>query len=67
MHESLLLTYFHIPSVFHNQRPYNGYCELYSGWNIDFTLKTTAQQDCFFISLVEQFGLTELRSTFDSN
>ena len=39
MHESSLLTYLHIPSVFHNKRPCNGYHELYSGRNIDFTLK----------------------------
>ena len=52
MHESSLLTYLHIPSLFHNQRLCNGYRELRSGWNIDFTLKTTAQQDRFFISLV---------------
>ena len=38
MHESSLLTYMHIPSVFHNQRPCNGYRELYSRRNIDFTL-----------------------------
>ena len=46
MHETLLLTYLHIPSVFHNQRP--SYRKLYSGRNIDFTLKTTAKQDRFF-------------------
>ena len=39
MHESSLLTYLHIPSVFHNQHPCNGDRELYSGRNIDFTLK----------------------------
>ena len=39
MHESSLLMYLHIPSVFHNQRPCNGDRELYSGRNIDFTLK----------------------------
>ena len=39
MHESSLSTYLHIPSGFHNQRPCNGYRELYSGRNIDFILK----------------------------
>ena len=39
MHESSLLTYYHNPSVFHCQRPCNGYHELYSWQNIDFTLK----------------------------
>ena len=38
MHESSLLTYLHIPSVFHNQHPCNGYRELYSRRNIDVTL-----------------------------
>ena len=28
-----------IDSVFHNKRPCDGYHELYSWWNIDFTLK----------------------------
>ena len=42
MHESSLLTYLHIPSGFHNQRPCDGYRELYSVQNIDFTLKTRA-------------------------
>ena len=36
---SLLLTYLHIPSGFHNQRPFDSYRELYSGRNIDFALK----------------------------
>ena len=45
MHESSLLTYLHIPSVFHNQRPCNGYHELYSGRNIVLPWKTIAQQD----------------------
>ena len=35
---SSLLTYLHIPSGFHNQRSCDGYRELYSGRNIDFTL-----------------------------
>ena len=39
MYESLLLTYFYIPSVIHNQCPYNGYRELHSGRNIDSTFK----------------------------
>ena len=42
MYESSLLTYLHIPSVFHNQRPCNGYRELILPW------KTTAQQDRLF-------------------
>ena len=48
MHEPLLLTYLHFPSVFHNQRP--GYCELlHSGRNqLILTWITTVQQDCFF-------------------
>ena len=52
MHESSLLTYLHIPSVFHNQlqRLCNGYFELYSGRNIDFTLKNHCQTRPLFYS-----------------
>ena len=39
MHEPSLLTYLHIPSGFHNQRPRIGYRELCNGQNIGFTLK----------------------------
>ena len=48
---SSLLTYLHILSVFHNQRPCKGYRELYSGRNIDFTLKNHCPARplfCFF-------------------
>ena len=51
MHESSLLTYLHIPSVFHNQRPCNGYRELYSGRNIDFALKNHCQRSPLFLFL----------------
>ena len=48
---SLLLTYLHIPSGFHNQR--DGYRELHSGRNIDFTLKNHCPvSQIFKISLV---------------
>ena len=48
MHEPSLLTYLHIPSAFHNQRP--GYCKLlHSGRNwLILPWKATAQQDRFF-------------------
>ena len=40
-----MLTYLHIPSVFHNQNPCNDYRELYCGRNrLILPWKTTAQQ-----------------------
>ena len=44
--ESSLLTYLHIPSVFHNERP--GFLELYSKRNVDFTLKNHCPTRTFF-------------------
>ena len=51
---SLVLTYLHIPSGFQNQRSCDGYRELYSGRDIDFTLKNHCliSKIFFFISLV---------------
>ena len=51
MHESSLSTYLHIPLGFHNQRPCNGYRELYSGQNIDFILKNHCPIRPFFLFL----------------
>ena len=51
MHDSSRLTYLHIPSVFHNQSPCNGYRELYSGRSIDFTLKSHCQARPLFLFL----------------
>ena len=55
---SLLLTYLHILSGFHNQRPCDGYRELYSGQNIDFTLKNRcpiSQNFFYFFGVAVRF------------
>ena len=46
-----------IPSVFHNERPCNGYRELYSGRNIDFILKNycPARPLFYFFGLAVRF------------
>ena len=53
MHESSLLRYLDIPSVFHNRRPCNGYHELCN----EAPWKTTAQQDRFFYFLGVAFRI----------